>query len=125
MMFNVKLAGSEEARRVNLGACIEGVREPFTFPAFHRKKAGEWAIRLIILDGGYHIDVWVDDFNITVEKLANKLRCGEYVLASTPRGKVVKAAQFACSPEGHKRSSGAMRELKKAVAAYNEAQASG
>ena len=33
---------------------------------------------------------------------------------------VIEAAQFACSPEGHKPKSGAMRELKKAVAAYNE-----
>ena len=43
----------------------------------------------------------------------------------SPEAEVVKTAQFACSPEGHKRGSGAMRELKKAVAVYNEAQASG
>ena len=35
---------------------------------------------------------------------------------------VVEAAQFACSPEGHKPGSGAMGQLKAAVAAYNEAQ---
>lgn len=34
---------------------------------------------------------------------------------------VVQTAQFVCSPEGHKRGSGAMRELKQAVATYNEA----
>jgi len=37
---------------------------------------------------------------------------------------IVLAAQFACSPEGRKRGPGAMRDLKAAVAAYNEAQAS-
>jgi len=37
---------------------------------------------------------------------------------------IVKAARFACSPEGHKSGSGAMGQLKTAVAAYNEAKAS-
>lgn len=36
---------------------------------------------------------------------------------------IVKAAQFVCSPEGHKRGSGAMRELKAAIAAYRRGQA--
>jgi len=35
---------------------------------------------------------------------------------------VVEAAQFTMSPEGHKPGSGAMGQLKAAVAAYNEAQ---
>jgi hypothetical protein len=37
---------------------------------------------------------------------------------------VLEAAQFACSPEGRKPGSGAMGELKAAVKAYNEAEAS-
>lgn len=34
--------------------------------------------------------------------------------------KVVNAAQFACSPEGHRRGSGAMRRLNEAVAALEK-----
>jgi len=37
---------------------------------------------------------------------------------------VVQAAQFACSPEGRKHGSGAMHDLRQAVQAYTEAQAS-
>ena len=36
--------------------------------------------------------------------------------------KVVEAAQFVCSPEGHKPKSGAMGNLKEAVAEYNKSK---
>jgi hypothetical protein len=44
--------------------------------------------------------------------------------SSSPVGQtVIEAARFATSPEGRKKGSGAMGQLKEAVAAYNEAQA--
>lgn len=46
-------------------------------------------------------------------------RDAEQLATTMMKQQVIGAAQFACSPEGHKRGSGAMRRLKKAVAEHN------
>jgi len=58
---------------------------------------------------------------------ASRVRAEDVIVADdfdSPLVKIVEAAIFLMSPEGRKKGSGAMHDLKAAVAACNEAQAS-
>jgi len=71
---------------------------------------------------GYGYDAWCANRDDSFAAAAVHLELAWQWIAKTNR--VVKAAQFAFSPEDRKHGSGAMRGLRQAVQAYSDAQAS-
>jgi len=70
---------------------------------------GDWRWAPDARPGWYMGGRWLFSFNPE--------RDAEQLATTMTKQQVIEAAQFACSKEGHKRGSGAMRELKEAVAA--------
>lgn len=102
-----------------------GHRDKTDYPRLFQKQAEAiaWAISLLPLHYGISHYLAVRDEtsgrNIAYVEINAS---GDPEVIRPKQGAVINAAKFACSPEGRKRGSGAMSELKKAVKAHDEAQ---